>query len=201
MFTLSAATSLLSLLVSVATLWLVFFSPGKLKMTKPTVIYFGSDASGSDGHKVYFRALLYSTAKRGVVVEQLYVRMRRGETVQNFSIWVHGDGTLSRGSGMFIGQEGVVTNHHFLQPPTGNEITFTSGLYEMQVFARIVGRKRSVAIGTVNLDVSQEQATFLRRADYGLYFDWGPESETYHAVLKPSSPQQKMGKEFHQVAT
>jgi hypothetical protein len=53
------------------------------------------------GSKVFLRTLLYSTSKRGVVIENMYVTARRGETRQNFNIWVYRDsGRLSRGSGL-----------------------------------------------------------------------------------------------------
>jgi hypothetical protein len=41
--------SLLSLLVSVTTAWLTLFRRGTVKMTQPTMIYFGPDASSTAG--------------------------------------------------------------------------------------------------------------------------------------------------------
>lgn len=44
-------------------------------MTQPTVVFFGPDGSrfDSDKNKIYLRTLLYSTAKRGQVLESLHV--------------------------------------------------------------------------------------------------------------------------------
>src|SRR5882762_6140076 len=114
------------------TAWLTFFRKGKLMMTQPTVVFFGPDGSrfDSDKNKIYLRTLLYSTAKRGQVLESLHVSLQRNESKQNFSIWVYGEkGNLKRSSGLFVAQEGVTFDHHFLlsndganffQEPTGS---------------------------------------------------------------------------------
>lgn len=59
-------------------------------------------------NKIYLRTLLYSTAKRGQVLESLHISLQRNESKQNFNIWVYGEkGNLKRGSGLFVAQEGV----------------------------------------------------------------------------------------------
>src|SRR6266550_4703407 len=90
---LSFGISCLALFVSGITAWLTFFRKGELVMTKPTVVFFGTDGSrfDSDKNKRYLRTLLYSTAKRGQVLESLHVSLHRNETKQNFNIWVYGD--------------------------------------------------------------------------------------------------------------
>ena len=115
----SLVIAVVALGISATTLWLTFLRHGVLLMTLPTVIYFGADGGDEPNIKVYFRALLYSTAKRGWIVESMYVRVRRGETSQNFNVWVLGEEKLARGSGLFVGELGVVTNHHFLLPADG----------------------------------------------------------------------------------
>jgi hypothetical protein len=101
---LTVGVSLLALFISGVTLWLSHIRRGSLKMTRPTVVFFGPDGGEQGISKIFLRTLLYSTAKRGVVLENLYVRLRRGETQQNFNIWVYGEKDLARGSGLFIGQ-------------------------------------------------------------------------------------------------
>jgi hypothetical protein len=96
----SFGISCLALLVSGITAWLTFFRKGKLVMTQPTVVFFGPDGSrfDSDKNKIYLRTLLYSTAKRGHVVESLHVSLQRNESKQNFNIWVYGEkANLRRG--------------------------------------------------------------------------------------------------------
>lgn len=89
-------------------------------MTRPTVVFFGPDGRRGDGEaprlKVFLRTLLYSTARRGQTLESMHVNLRRAESTQNFSIWVYGDDRLARGSGLYVGHDGVACNHHFLLP-------------------------------------------------------------------------------------
>lgn len=85
--TISIVVSVLALAISVATAWLTLFRRGTVRMTQPTTIYFGADASASPSPKVYLRTLLYSTAKRGQIIESMFVKLRRGESIQTFNIW------------------------------------------------------------------------------------------------------------------
>ncbi len=63
----SITISVLSLAISSVTAWLTLLNRGTVKMSRPTVIYFGPDTprSGEDTAKpkVYLRALLFSTSK------------------------------------------------------------------------------------------------------------------------------------------
>lgn len=112
------AVSVLSLAVSAVTAWLTLFRRGTVRMTQPTVIFFGPDSPRSGREKglpkIYLRTLLFSTSKRGRVIESMHVSLERSETRQNFNIWVHGDDKLVRGSGLYVGATGVAANHHFL---------------------------------------------------------------------------------------
>ena len=87
-------------------------------MTRPAVIYFGPDGPPSQGAavKVFLRTLLYSTAKRAQIVENMYVTLRRGESVQTLNIWVYGDSKpLLRGSGLRVSEDGFASDHHFVR--------------------------------------------------------------------------------------
>jgi hypothetical protein len=92
---LSITISALALSVSTVTAWLTLFRRGTVKMTQPTVIFFGPDTPRSRDHlalpKVYLRTLLFSTSKRGHVIESMHVALRRNETHQNFNIRVYGE--------------------------------------------------------------------------------------------------------------
>ncbi len=178
----SLGISIIALAVSAVTAWLTFLRKGKLRMTQPTVVYLGPDGPRHDGrNKVYMRTLLYSTAKRGHVLESLYVTVQRAESKQNFSIWVYGDkDTLKRGSGLFVPDQGVVFDHHFLMPEDGANFGFTAGTYRVTVFARLVGMERTLQLMTVNLVISDAHASALGRPNTGLNFDWGPDLRAYH---------------------
>lgn len=109
METVSILIAVLSLVISTVTAWLTLFRHGTIHMTRPTMIYFGPDGpSGQGKHlKVTLRTLLYSTAEHGRVLENMYIRLTCGGTTQNFNIWVHGDGPMVRGSGIYVGKEGT----------------------------------------------------------------------------------------------
>jgi hypothetical protein len=178
--------SCFALLVSGVTAWLTFFRKGKLVMTQPTVIFFGPDGSKfeSSKNKIYLRTLLYSTAKRGQVLESLHVALHRNESKQNFNIWVYGErGNLKRGSGIFVPQEGVTFDHHFLLPEDGANFNFLSGSYQLSVFAKLVGRKTRYELAKVNLSISESQAAQLAEPNVGIYFDWGPDQQSYHSHI------------------
>ena len=186
--------SSLALLVSGTTAWLILFRKGKLAMTQPTVVFFGPDGSRFDSNKnkVYLRTLLYSTAKKGQVIESLHIALHRNESKQNFNIWVYGEkGDLKRGSGLFIPQEGVTYDHHFLLPADGANFQFLSGSYSLVVFAKLVGNDSVQQLSSVNLSVSETQEDKLAEPNTGIYFDWGPDQQSYHSHTD-SKPEQEL---------
>jgi hypothetical protein len=178
----STTISILALSVSAVTAWLTLFRKGTVKMTQPTVIFFGPD-SGRDNEspkpKVYLRTLLFATSRRGRVIESMYVALSRNETRQNFNIWVYGNGKLARGSGLFVGWTGVEANHHFLIPRDGSTFRFTEGHYRMDVFAKLLGNRAQTLLLSQTLEIPRETAALLEKPDAGLYFDWGPDSSRY----------------------
>src|SRR3546814_13686885 len=79
--------------------------------------------------------IMDATSKRGCVIERMYVRLKRGETTQNFNIWVYGEKQLSRGSGLFVPESGTAYNNHFLLPADGTNFQFLPGTYSVEVLA------------------------------------------------------------------
>jgi hypothetical protein len=186
----SFAIACIALLISGATAWLTFFRKGRLVMTQPTVIFFGPDGVRFDSNKnkIYLRTLLYSTAKRGQVLESLHIALHRNETKQNFNIWVYGEkGNLKRGSGLFVPQEGVTYDHHFLLPKDGANFQFLEGTYKLVVFAKLVGSESAVELTSTALDVKHGQANDLLNPQAGIYFDWGPDQQAYFSHVDTKS--------------
>jgi hypothetical protein len=182
----SFGISCLALLISGVTAWLTFFRKGQLVMIQPTVVFFGPDGSrfDSEKNKIYLRTLLYSTAKRGQVLESLHVSLQRNESKQNFNIWVYGEkGNLKRGSGLFVAQEGVTFDHHFLLPRDGANFQFLSGTYRLVVFAKLVGEGTPKELMTIALAISESQSSQLCEPNTGIYFDWGPDQQAYHSHI------------------
>jgi hypothetical protein len=191
---LSITISVLALSVSAVTAWLTLFRRGTVKMTQPTVIFFGPDTPRVQDHrllpKIYLRTLLFSTARRGRVIESMHVALSRNETHQNFNIWVYGEEKLVRGSGLFVGETGVAASHHFMTPNDGNAFAFTEGHYKLEVFARLLGDKVQTLLFSQTLEISPDTGKALVEPGAGLYFDWGPDSSHYlpHVEKRPPSP-------------
>src|SRR3546814_10680752 len=84
-------------------MWLTYLRKEQVRLTRPSVVYFGPDGSRNDGlngiPKIFFRGLLIADAKRGRIVESLYASLQHNESKQNFNVWVYGDEKLVRGSG------------------------------------------------------------------------------------------------------
>jgi hypothetical protein len=176
-----------ALLVSCTTAWLTIFRRGSLKITRPSVIYFGADGplKVSEQHKkkIFVRALLYSTGKRGCVIESMHATLNRGGASQTFSLWVYGDKDLLRGSGLFVGETGFASNHHFLRT-SGGTYEFLEGQYRLEIFATLVGQTSPHKLCTVELTLEAEIAKALEQPTAGVYFDWLPESGKYSPHVK-----------------
>lgn len=82
--------SCLALAVSIITAWLTLFRRGNLHMSRPVLIGFLYDLPQEEP-KIFFRALLYATGKRGHIIESMYICVRRGESAQNFNFWMYGE--------------------------------------------------------------------------------------------------------------
>src|ERR1700730_9325670 len=165
-------------------------------MTQPTVIFFwpAPPRSRSDHRvaKICLRALLFSTSKRGRVIESMHVALSRNETHQNFNIWVYGErGKLVRGSGLFVGETGYFTDPHFLTPEDANAFRFTEGHYRLDVFAHLLSDPKPIRLFSQVLEISRDMATeILNEKTAGMYFDWGPDAARYlpHVEKRPPSP-------------
>ena len=170
--------SIIALSISGLTFWLTKIRKGTVKMTKPTVIFFGPDGGGKGDNKVFIRTLLYSTSEKGHYIQNMFVRLQRGESVQNFNVWVYDDNGLARGSGLFISKSGVACNHHFLLPKDGTSYDFLTGDYSIQIFVEGV-EESPRKIFEQKLQLSKEQEEEIKNKKAGIYFDWAPNSQNY----------------------
>ena len=184
----SICISIVALVISAVTAWFTLLHRGTVRMTKPTVIFFGPDGAPHNGTpakpKVFLRSLVYSTGKRGHIIESMFVTLRRGETRQTFNIWVYDQNGLARGSGVYVGETGVVCNHHFLLPTDGTRFEFLSGDYQLDVYAALVGRSASLHLCTVQLTVGEQAGVQLKDPECGIYFDWGQDAQRNQAHVE-----------------
>ncbi len=163
-------------------------------MTQPTVVFFGPDGGTPPGArprlKIFLRTLLFSTSRNGQTVESMHVNLQRGESRQNFSIWVYGDDNrLARGSGILVGVDGVTCNHHFLLPEDGAEFRLVAGEYILRVFAKHVRDKLPGQLAEIRLRITDAQAKQLEDQGAGIYFDWGPDQQAYHSHVEKREPR------------
>jgi hypothetical protein len=184
--TFALAVSAASFAVSSFVAWLTFFRSGTVEMTQPTTIFFGPDGGIGDAQKppkVFLRSLLFATSKRGRIIENMYVSLKRNETTQNFNIWTYGNGKIVRGSGIFVGETGVEANHHFLTPKEDMNFKFIEGKYTLTVYAKLLGDTASKVLLAQELEITRYIAIELQNPKAGLYFDWSPDSAHYSSHL------------------
>lgn len=151
----SIPISIISLAVSAGTFWVVFLRRGKLKMTTPTIVFFGYDHTPNPTAKVFVRTLLYCTAAKGVVIEAMHASAFVNGKEHKFSFWGYGETEkLTAGSGLHISQSGFSANHHFVDSVLNDPYTFVEGNYTIEVYAKVVGRRKRLKLDTIKIEVS-----------------------------------------------
>lgn len=184
MSAIALVVSALALATSIFTAWLTLLRRGTVKMTQPTVIFFGPDgpkaARDKEMPKIFLRTLLFSTSKRGVIVENMYIMLQCEDISRDFDIWTYGDRErLVRGSGLFVGETGVEANHHFLISKQGEPFQFIAGQYRLSVYAHFLGDRNRKLLFSQQLEVSPTEADLIGEGDAGLYFDWSAHKGQY----------------------
>ncbi len=179
----SLIISIIALIVSLITLWLTKLRQGTIKMTRPTLICFKPRNPGGDTSKIFFRTLLYSTSEKGQYVENMYVKVQCNEVIQDFSIWAYAlDEQIVRGSGLFVGKEGIVLNHHFLLPKSASNFEFKEGAYILDIFVELTNSKPK-KIYTEKLSINDSQEKALTNKDSVLYFNWASDIQAYQSHI------------------
>jgi hypothetical protein len=157
-------------------------------MTRPILIGFLHDLPGGEP-KIFFRAMLYASGKRGHIIESLFLRVRRGESAQIFNVWMHGEtNSLKIGSGLRVGEEGISCNHHFLPPPADSSYRFMEGEYVIEVIAHVVGTRSPRVLARVSVTLLSEHESVLHDVTAGVLFNWGPDSQRYIASRYGAPP-------------
>lgn len=168
--------SVLALVVSVFTFWYNSLRRGRVQMTRPTMIGVGFGGAGKK-NQVFVRCMLFTTASRGSVIENMYARVRRGETAQNFSIWVHGQvNNMERGAGLTVTQNGITKNFHFLLRPDEPDFVLVPGTYIVEIICRVLGSKTETVLSFSTLTITPN---LLAHEQSGIQFDWAPDSDCY----------------------
>ncbi len=142
--------------------------------------------NGEDEPKVFIRTLLYGTSEQGQYIQNMFVKIRKSETTQNFNIWAYGENSLVRGSGLFVNKVGVSTNHHFLLPKN-ERWKFVAGNYQLEVYAETVNNKTKKLFGHQLTITKEHEDELLNNKLASLFFNWAPNTQTYvsHIYTKP----------------
>lgn len=178
--------SAVSLILSITVAWLTLFRRGTLGMTQPMLIGFLHEAEQA---KIFYRAMLYATGKRGHIVEALYLRVKRGRGTDTFNFWMYGETKdLKIGSGLRVGEDGVSFNHHFLPSKDAPSYVFLAGEYTIELHAAILNRRAPVLLSTVKLSLSADQAAALADPAMGVLFTWSPDSRSYRGNVSVPPP-------------
>lgn len=163
---LSIAISELALGISAVNAWLTLWRRGAVRMTQPTVTFFGPDTPRNRSEpslpKVYLRTLPFSTSKKGRVIESMHAALSRNETHQNFNIWVHATTSLC-----------AAAAYTLAKPRDNNAFRFDEGRYRLSVYAHLLGDRNATLLFSQTLEISQANAGLLKEPGTGLYFDWG----------------------------
>jgi hypothetical protein len=77
--------SILALVFSIYTHWQLNHQNGQIKMTRPNLICFIGE-NGKDEPKIVIRGLLYCTSSKGSHIQNLYLKMSKGNSVVFFPI-------------------------------------------------------------------------------------------------------------------
>jgi hypothetical protein len=179
----SITVSLFALGLSAVTAWANLLRRGTVRMSKPAFIAFCYDSQGQNSAaKIFIRSLLYSTGKRGQIVETMYVVVHHDGKKVTFNVWGYGDDKLSRGSGLFVPETGVSGNHHFNPPYGATPFRFHAGEYRLEIFATRPTSKKPLRLCTVMLRAPASEASL---EDYtAIWFDWNPEISNYQASIR-----------------
>jgi hypothetical protein len=164
-------------------------------MTRPTFIAFSYDlgrGAQPDIPKIVLRALLFSTGKRGVIVENMFATLHHLETQHSFDYWgykIDSNSDLVRGGGLFVGERGTAGYHHF-NPLRDPAFRFKAGLYRLDLFASVLHARHATKafrkLCSIELTVTTEGATALANPGTRQAYEFARDAraETYHGSVR-----------------
>jgi len=166
--------SIIAILFTGFSFYFTSLRKGEIKMTRPSVIFLGPDGINSRSKKIFIRTLLFSTGQKGNYIQNMYLKLKVDNLKSKiFNIWVYDQSGLKRGSGLFVGEEGISANHHFLLNKDDLDFQFSSGNNLLQVFVELKNGKEKM-IYEIPLNLTVNDSEELTNTNTGLYFDWDP---------------------------
>jgi hypothetical protein len=128
--------------------------------------------------KLVVIALLYSTAKRKVAVENMWAVVTHEGTSHVLSDWFYKERDEAFPSGLNVGEEGRALYHHFYLPRQSPLSPWPGGQYTVAVLARVSGRRKPVTLfqsPVVDLPAGLDKAD----QEEGFSLNWNPTREAF----------------------
>lgn len=182
--------ALASFVVSGITLWLNQLRRGRLAMTQPSMLVLMREPP-DNRPKIFLRTLLFCTGARGCVIENIYATMTQEIGNYVFDFWAYGEANrLLIGSGLFVGQTGVAYNHHFLLRHGTPDFCFWNGVYRIEIFAKVVGRRDVIRLQEFTIELPSVAAAHMAQlTDAATSFEWQADTQRYvgHVERRPDA--------------
>ena len=127
------------------------------------------------------RMMLHSSGKRGHVVERLFIKVRRDGSTQPFLFWSYKEtDVLKIGSGIYVGQDGHVADHHFLLSSDSKSYRLLPGKLTIDVYAVLDHDERPVVLRSIDIVLTDETAASLANdPNIVAFFIWDPDAHRY----------------------
>jgi hypothetical protein len=121
---------------------------------------------------MFLRFLLLSSAQKGNIVESLYATLGDGRNKTIFATWGYGDSQrLVRGSGLFVGREGISANHHFISQSDVPQM-IDCGTHMIRIYGAIVGQKKDQLLYSFDLNIGVDEARAINKGATEVLYDW-----------------------------
>jgi len=113
----------------------------------------------------------------------MYVVLASEGRKESFILWGYGDQNLAVGGGIFVGEQGLVANHHFLNSPLNAPYQFKNGACRLEVFAKLIDRTKSLLLFSTDLFINEEQCAALSHPRNSIIFVLNPGDRTYSSYV------------------
>jgi hypothetical protein len=183
-----------ALLVSIGTAWFNIFHRGTIKMARPHFFALLPEDSLFGGWlKFFIRTLVFSTGKRGRVIETIYLDLKHDGKTFPFYYWMYGEtDNLKIGSGIFVGPEGISANFHFVPTSPLSINDLSPGKYELSIRATLLGNKRSIDLGNISFELGAEEVSiFGKNKNKAIYYVWDIKTKKYRSRIDTRQPKSR----------
>jgi hypothetical protein len=187
--------TVVALLVSFLTFYYVRVDKGMVRMTQPSLIYLQSTDSNIQMATVVFAALIYSTADRGHYVEDIFVRLERDESSQNFSGCKYEDHGALREPGFYVDRNGLAGRYHFWAPGYDGPYSILPGEYTLHVVVKCVGEDE-MEIGEERLSLSKDLCQAMKERKTGVCFTWSAGGQKYIGHIAADSDMRRLNPNY-----